>query len=185
MSHPPRLALIATLLLGVAACASSKPDRPPDHNRIQEGHAPTPFTATELRRGCRSGRVVRLRLWTAGKPPAIQVWRFFDASPTDARIEKTVTDESGAELGAPELVTMLWSELQGRASFPDAATEIETVQRATPIGHFECWMYTVRRQDGVVERYWFAKSLPGPPIEYGREEGGELVARQTMIESKY
>ncbi len=186
MASLPRTLLSFALLALIACSSTDEPERPPDTNRVHDDHAPTPFTASEIRRGCRTGRLIRLRIWSKGKPPAVQTWRFLDDSPTDAKIEMSVADETGRDLGGPKLETVLWADLQSHASFPEAVTEITTTHRATPIGQHECWTYVVRRKgENTVERYWFSKTLPGPPIEYVREVNGEIVARQSMIETKY
>jgi hypothetical protein len=55
------------------------------------------------------------------------------------------------------------------------------------IVNFECWLYVVSSEkEGKkdVKRFWFAKTLPGPPICYEQTVDGTLTFRMTLVENK-
>ena len=77
---------------------------------------------------------------------------------------------------------MTWRELQAHASFPAERTTIESERIETAIGELDCLRYTVR--DGTTEVvFWFARDLPGMPIQYLTREDGRVVSTVSVVDN--
>lgn len=175
-------------LLVLAACHVPSHDRgtPPDANRMQADHAPTPFRADEIRRGCPEGRSIEFVLETADGTKTYQVMRFVSCSATEAEVESVTLDAAKKPVRPARRNRSAWTELQKHASFPAADTKIDEDARQTEAGLYDCWRYTVRFDAGGrrgVRRYWFAKALPGPPVWMEVHVDGKLQSRLEMIRS--
>jgi hypothetical protein len=153
-----------------------------DPHVLEPGQAPTPFTADEIRRGCPAGRTIRLRVEAPGETPFHRVSRFVEADDTGAMLERTRLSLDGDPLGESDVGRVTWRELQAHASFPAERTTIESDRIETAIGELDCLRYTVR--DGATEDvFWFAKDLPGMPIQYLTREAGEVVTTVTVVDN--
>lgn len=142
--------------------------------------APTPFTADEIRRGCPVGRTIRLRIDAVGEPGFQRSSRFVECDESGAVVERIRLSLDGAPLGEPEVSRTSWRDLQGHASFPAAATTIESERIETAIGPLDCLRYTVR--DGTTDRvFWFAVDLPGMPVRYLTRVDGQVVSTVSVV----
>ena len=157
------------------------------HSRIVDpGHAPTPFTADEIRMGCPQGRQVTVV--HLGPDETSEYWTttFAKTDQETALLINQQVGEDGHPLGGASELVATWDELQAHASFPAINTTISEVEVATPIGQMHCLLYEVT--DGpTTKRLWFAKSLPGLPIKttYLKDDRAELetvVVRDTQAE---
>jgi hypothetical protein len=140
-----------------------------DPHVVLPGHAPTPFTADEIRRGCPAGRRVTARTEAAGEPDRVDLTVFVE------------TDEHGALLesnGRRHRVT--WRELQTHASFPSEVTTIHEDVVEGPLGRMECLSYRVVADD-TVSTFWFEKARPGMPVLFTTETDGALVSTTMVI----
>jgi hypothetical protein len=140
-----------------------------DPRVIHPGHAPTPFTADEIRQGCPRGRTVTARTEAAGEPDRVDITVFVE------------TDEEGALLesnGRRHRVS--WSELQSHASFPESMTTITDDLIETPLGQMECLGYRAVSAD-TISTFWFAKDRPGMPVLFTTETNGALVSTTMVI----
>ena len=152
---------------------------------MKEGHAPTPYTATQIRDASPTGRETRFRLEAQGAPKMVQVFRFHDSDAAGTVLEVEVLDPEGNVLSpARRLPKQPWSALQSHASYPAVETVITEEQVETAGGTFDCFLYTVTRSgEGPerVDRYWFAKSLPGPPVLMRSTVDDEVVATMELV----
>lgn len=140
-----------------------------DPHVLHLDHAPTPFTAAEIRAGCPTGRTVTARTEAMGEPDRVDLTVFVE------------TDQEGAVLesnGRRHRVT--WRELQGHASFPAAATSISEEVARTPLGEMECLCYRVVSSNAA-STFWFAKERPGMPILFTTESDGVLASTTIVI----
>jgi hypothetical protein len=153
---------------------------PPDSNRMQPDHLPTPFSAEDIRSGCQLGRTIRLRSEEPGGDPTFRRIRFVEVDADGAVQEFQVTDAEGRPLDEPTRHRSSWFELQQHASKPASETVIDEVELTLPLGTEACWRYTVGDGDHNVA-FWFAKGRPGMPIQVEQYAGGELVSRSTVI----
>lgn len=140
-----------------------------DPRVINPGHAPTPFTAEQIRQGCPTGRTLTARTEAAGEPDKVDVTVFVE------------TDDEGALLesnGRTHRVT--WRELQGQASFPAPVTSIEEDVIEIPLGTMQCLSYRVVSGD-TASTFWFAKDRPGMPVLFTTESDGALISTTFVI----
>jgi hypothetical protein len=148
---------------------------------LEPGRAPTPFTADEIRRGCPSGRTIRLRVDAAGEAPYLRVSRFVGCDEAGATLERAHLSLDGSPLAEPEVARVTWRDLQAHASFPAEATTIEPERIGTAIGELDCLRYTVR--DGATEKvFWFARDLPGMPVRSLTRTAGEVAATVSVVD---
>ncbi len=90
-------------------------------------------------------------------------------------------DSEGATLVVGEQSHRLaWTDLQGHASFPAPATQITEETITTPLGTYDCLLYTVERNNDT-HRFWFARALPGMPIKRETVAGDLVVSTATVI----
>ncbi len=149
---------------------------------LEPGHAPTPFTADEIRDGCPAGRTIRLRVHVADQTSFLRVSRFVDCDETGATMEGFRLSLDGAPLGESEVRRVTWSELQSHASFPAEVTTIAPERIESAIGAMDCLRYTVRDGDAD-EVFWFAKDLPGMPIRYLTRQNGRILTTVSVVDN--
>lgn len=153
-----------------------------DAHRLRPDHAPTPFSAAEIRAGCQPPRAITLRIEPAGAEPFIRVNRFLEADDDGALQEAQRLALDGTPLDEVDVRRVTWLGFQSHASFPLAATTISEETIELPAGTFDCWCYLVR--DGASEqRFWFARELPGMPVRTEEREGGAVTFAMTMLEN--
>ena len=155
---------------------------PPESHRLRPDHLPTPFSAAQIRDGCPSGRIIRLREESAREEPTFRRIIFTEVDAEASVQELQSTDADGTPLGEASLGRASWLDLQRHASQPADATTVEEVRLALPFGEFDCWLYTVMAPDAEL-RFWFAKELPGMPAQIERRVDGSLAARSLMIDN--
>ncbi len=156
---------------------------PPESNRLQRDHAPTPFSAAEIRRNCDKGRWIEVKIWKEGEKETRQLTVFTHADDHKATITVQDLGEGGVPVGEKMTGTTRWTELQRHASFPENETEITCESLETPMGKLDCLLYTVRttqEEETVVQCLWFAREMPGPPVLFIRKVDGRVVYRQEI-----
>ncbi|WP_405218810.1 hypothetical protein [Agrococcus sp. Ld7] len=114
----------------------------PEHRRtpLNDAHllgpdrAPTPFTADEIRAGCRDGHRLLVREDDSGET-SFHVARFDDGDAEGCTSTSVATDSAGNPTGAPQRARTTWRELQAHAAFPADATSIarERIRRAASV----------------------------------------------------
>jgi hypothetical protein len=156
---------------------------PPESHRLRPDHLPTPFSAAQIRHGCPAGRTIRMREESPGEPPAFRTVRFVEVDEDGAVQEYQPTDAEGRPMGEPSRRRSTWLDLQRHASQPADATTVDEVELTVPFGAFPCWLYTVEAPDAR-RLLWFAKQLPGHPVQIEEWVDGVLTARSTMVGSE-
>jgi len=156
---------------------------PPDTHRLQPDHLPTPFSATQIREGCPLGRIILLREETPGDPSTHRQIRFVEVDPDGAVQEYRACDAGGRPSGEAACRRSGWIDLQRHASQPADATLVDEVELELPFGTFACWRYTVSAS-GVERRFWFARALPGMPVQVEEWSAGILRGRTLMIDNR-
>jgi hypothetical protein len=148
-----------------------------DPHVLDPSHAPTPFTADEIRRNSPAGKTIELVVEAEGTPPFRRVNRYLEADAQGARIERRRigSDEP------PQTARSTWLELQEHASFPADRTTIVTETIDTPLGRLDCLRYTVRGDDGSVRTFWFATDLPGMPVRSEVRAADGVTTTTTMV----
>jgi hypothetical protein len=146
----------------------------------QTGHAPTPFTAEEIRLRSSQGRVKHVRVESADEPTYVRSQRFVDCDEEGATVERVRLTDDGAPAGPVARDRVTWLDLQSHASFPVDRTDIAEERIETPIGELDCLRYTVTEGDAV-DTFWFAKVAPGMPVRYTSTVAGRVVSTTTVI----
>ena len=141
-----------------------------DPHLLHPGHAPTPFTAAEIREGCPAGRTVTARTEAMGEPDRVDVTVFVETDPDGTLMESN---------GRRHRVS--WLDLQNHASFPAAVTTVTEDMIEIPLGAMECLCYRVVSDD-TVSTFWFAKGRPGMPVLFTTESNGSLVSTTFVID---
>lgn len=180
-----RLLLLPGLALCVVGCASSGDAGGDPALEGSAGLAPFPYTPTEIRRANPHKTVLVYRMEGSGRS-FIQTMSFLRTDdPGKTRIQMKRMNENGDLLTQPETTTATWEELRDHASFPADATVRTEARVETPGGKFDCWLYTIEREENGVAttaRFWFAFDKPGPPVIYETEQAGELTSRMVLLE---
>lgn len=153
-----------------------------DPHVVQHGHAPTPFTAAEIRAGCRPGREIRIVVEGPGDSRFVRVIRFIEGDAEGALQESQRFTMAGEPIDQAIRERTKWSDFQSHASFPAEATTIQEDRVETPAGTFDCLRYDVHRGDGL-ETFWFAVELPGMPVKVETREEGKVTFAMTMTEN--
>ncbi|MGZ6213938.1 MAG: hypothetical protein ACXWMG_03195 [Candidatus Limnocylindria bacterium] len=153
---------------------------PPESHRLQPDHLPTPFSAAEIREGCPAGRTIRIREEAPGEAPSFRRIRFTQVDDWTASQEFQATDADGRPISEPTVRSSTWLDLQRHASQPATATTVDETALTLPFGDWACWRYTVRTPDAEL-RFWFAKQLPGMPVQVEEWIDGRLAGRSVMI----
>jgi len=136
-----------------------------DPHVLEAGHAPTPFTAAEIREGCPPERMIHLRVELQGEPTATRIIRFLDGDDEGGSQEFFNIDADGAPLGPAVTGRSTWLEFQAHASFPSDRTTVTRERLDTPIGPLTCLRYTLKDRD-TIDTFWFAEQLPGMPVQF-------------------
>lgn len=142
-------------------------------------HAPTPFTAAEIRRACPAGRVIVVRHHHPGGLTHETVTTFRACDVDGAEMTQ---DEPGPDgtLVTTSTHRVTWLDLQRHASFPEATTTISVETITTPMGSLECLRYDVAGPD-TEQRFWFARSLPGMPVRVAMGRGTPVMEMVSSV----
>mgnify|MGYP001826674428 CR=1 FL=1 len=175
--------LLMALLL--ASCGGEEPppadDWPSEEDRrMRPEHAPTPFTAEQIRAACPAGRRSTFRIEMPGRTPFLQTFHFTAADAKGAEMTFTIRDEEGKVLGEPTTQRSDWSGLQAHASWPIEHTSITEAEEAVPAGTYRGFLYRVEQEDVITEAF-FARELPGPPIRRVRSRDGKPEMTMTRV----
>ena len=151
-----------------------------DPHVLQPGHAPTPFTADEIRDGCPEGRTIGLLIEPRDGDPYLTINRFVTVDEEGADHQTESLTMEGEPIDEPAEIRTKWAEFQSHASFPEEQTRIDTEVLETRMGELQCKRYTVT--DGpTTDVYWFAIDKPGMPVKVETTSPGGVAYRMTMI----
>lgn len=145
-----------------------------------DGHAPTPFTADEIRFASPAGHTTKVLIESRDAPPLMRTTTFVavDESHADLEfIEASADDPRSHRTGSTRV---RWVELQAHASFPVDEVDIADETIDLPWGQLDCLRYTVAHDAGTTI-HWFAKAHPGMPVRSNVWEGSELVQTATVL----
>lgn len=149
-----------------------------DPHVLGPGLAPTPFTADEIREGCRPGRLVTVEA-TADGQTTRSTNRYVSSDEEGGELERTVLDADGAVVER-EVIRVTWADLQSHAAFPADRTTIAPARLEMPMGQADCLLYTVSA-DGVTRRFWFDTGRPGMPVRVETEEAGAVTSVRAVV----
>jgi hypothetical protein len=170
-----RFALLLAVSLG---CASST--APATSDRIAE----PPFTAEQIRDATQAGRTYVWQM-TAEGTTFTRKLTFLTVDAEKATTEALNVAADGTPMGEPEVKSSSWDDFVKHAAWPKDATVISEEKLALPVGEFDCVLYTVnekREGQNVRTRAWFAKVLPGAPVQLIVDVDGTEVMRLELME---
>jgi hypothetical protein len=147
---------------------------------LDPSHAPTPFTADEIRRGSPIGKTIALRVEPEREAAHTRINRFVSCDEKGATIERRRVPNDGEAHDPGETRQATWLDLQAHASFPAEQTTIEPEALETPMGTLACLRYTVR-EGTTVHTFWFANELPGMPVKSTTVRQGRVISTVTMV----
>ena len=133
-----------------------------DPHVMHPDHAPTPFTADEIRSATPAGYMV-VTVTEQGAAAAHRRTEFTDVDADRTTMVMTPIDEHGAPAGEAREVVAAWSDLQAHASFPAGITTRSRDTITTPLGTIDCIRYDVSSDDHT-NTFWFSIEHPGMPI---------------------
>jgi len=175
--------ILALVLIGSAVLAEDAPKEPkPDSHVLAAGKAPTPYTADEIRAASPEGRTSLFRITGGGRTLLVR-FRFGESDAETCRMETLQLDADKQPLAKPSSVNARWRDLQAHASFDKSSVKIGEESVEVPFGKFACLLYTVTGPKGV-QRFYFAKELPGPPVKMEVEVGGQVLQTMELLEHR-
>lgn len=175
-------AKLISLLFSATACLAVSTDID-QNNRLNPDHAPTPFSAEEIRDASPSGHYSIFLVQQSGAEPFRLVSEFTRVDGETAAFIGWREDLDGAVIGDIMTASATWSELQAHASFPQEQTKITEKVIAVPAGKWTCWIYSIDRSDGTIMEMAFAKGLPGPPVRMHVIDGEDVVYSMELVET--
>jgi hypothetical protein len=153
---------------------------PPEANRLDPAHHPTPFSAEQIRQACAPGRRNVYRVAAAAADPYLETWTFRRGDATGGQFTQLRTGLDGMPRSEVEQIGATWDELQAHASYPAATTSLAVATVAATAGTFDGWLYETVEGESVT-RAWFARGLPGPPVLIVTERTGAEVFRYELL----
>lgn len=178
------LIFLIPLLTFNSNAAEMDSSMPPKENKLKADHAPTPFSAEEIRRGCPEGRKSIFKIEMTGRDVVFMNWEFTKVDEENAVFSSFNTNAQGEKLGEIQTEKVPWKVLQGHASFSAADTTITVVPLTLEGKNYQCWLYEVRGiHEGkeMLNKFWFAQTIPGPPVLTERYIEGTKVMTMTMV----
>lgn len=148
--------------------------------RMRPEHAPTPFTADQIRAACPVGRRSTFRVEMPGRTPFLQTFHFTAADDEGGEVTFTIRDEAGRSLGESTTSKSAWRGFQAHASYPAEQTTIAEAVETVPAGTYEGFLYRVQDGETLTEAF-FARDLPGPPVRMVRSRGEETEMSMTLV----
>ena len=140
-----------------------------------------PFTAEQIREAWAPGLVIDVHRY-GPEGDAHERWTVVSADAEGADIEYAALDGSGEPTGKADVQRALWVELRDHATFPAASSTVEDTTLDTSLGTLEGWLYTTRDEEaGTVTELFFARDLPGAPVEVTMKRGEEVVMEMAQI----
>lgn len=142
---------------------------------------PRPFTAAEIREHLKVGSQLTFQIDGMRTGKGTIRWTIQQADDYDVTIFFEPLGES-AQDSPPGTQTFQWGELEHHATYPASFSTRTETRITTEAGEFDAWKYEVKPPGTeVVERFFFAKSLPGPPVRHEVYEGGRLVHTNVLV----
>ena len=124
-----------------------------------------------------------MRFEQAGQPPVVQRTTFESVTDDGCTYRTATLADDGTVVREDGPATATWRELSDHARFPSSRTARSESRVNTPAGEFDVWLYEVdSEQEGApVQRFFFAKNLPGPPVLLEVEHNGQVVTRMVLV----
>lgn len=143
-----------------------------------------PFTAEEIRDAWQPGLMLEV-IQRTPQGASAERWTVIAADLDGAEIEYLKIGQDGKPEGESRTGKMTWIELRNHASFPVQNATREEAVRETRLGMLDGWLYTVTDPGaGTVGELFFARSLPGAPVQVRVRKGDDLVMQMDQVTRK-
>jgi hypothetical protein len=143
---------------------------------------PPPFTADQIRDEWVAGLTLVMRT-DSREGGALERWTVVAADAEGADIQFQQIDAAGSALGEPRVGRSSWVELRDHANFPADRATREEATRDTALGELDGWLYLVPDEAaGTVQEFFFARSLPGAPVQMRVLQDGKPIMTLAQIE---
>jgi hypothetical protein len=164
--------------LALVACKPAPPKVAPTPELL-----PAPFDAVALQAGLPVGATFDYALTLAGLTPSQERWEVVAATDAGVTIRTTALDAGGAPIGPGSEEPHTWTELESHARFPAAFTVVQESELRSPLGALPVRIYVVEPpgDEAKADIYYFAPSMPGPPVKLETEANGEIVFTMEMV----
>lgn len=165
------------VLVALAACKPAPPEV-----AAAPAQLPAPFDAAALQAGLSVGTHLYFTMTAEGAPPRHERWEIVSATDAEAVIRTTDVDVGGMPLGPPQDETFTWTALESHATFPADFTVVRESELLTPMGALPVWIYVVEPpgDEAKADIFYFAPSMPGPPVKMETEADGAIVFTMEM-----
>lgn len=142
---------------------------------------PRPFTAAQIRDEWVVGFQLTL-MRTTPQGEARELWEVVAADDEAVEIRSIPIDAEDNPIGEASSARSTWEELRDHASFPAESSTVEEVERDTALGALPGLLYSVVEDDApTVSVYFFARDLPGAPVQLRTSRAGEIVFELEQI----
>ncbi len=168
---------------GIGVVAKRPADAQPEMEAM-EAMEVAPYTAEQIRDATRAGRTYVFALEADGVPAKRRILRFLGADTSGALVESETSNPDGSQATSEPASHATWEELRDHAAFPRAMVTRSEAVAKTRIGELDCFVYTLKGKDGATTTFYFAKSMPGPPVLLSTERGGKVVEKSELVEYK-
>lgn len=143
---------------------------------------PTPYTAAQIRDAYRPGFASTYR-HTQGGEARLERTTVVSATELGVSLRMETVDAAGEGQSDARTGEATWAELRDHAAFPAHATSQHPDETVTvPYGTVEVRRYVVEQSDGSTRTFWFAPSLPGPPVRMTITRGGEQTFEMALVD---
>lgn len=173
--------VLAAAAGGCGSAPEAKSAAPATSSSSDAGEmADPPYTAKQIRDATKVGRRYEWRLELPEQPPVRKVISFTRVDDEGCDTHAEGLDDTGKAIAPPKDGHATWEELRAHALFPKKSVVLSDETITIPAGTFVCTLYTVTEGDEV-SRFWFAKDMPGPPVQFSTEKGGQLMMKSTLL----
>lgn len=184
--------LVALALVVLLHGCDASPDvetaeAPPENTAAEEPVTqepellPTPFTPEQIRDEWIEGLTLVMETTTPDGTTR-ERWTVVAADADGADIEFTPLDAEGAPAGEPKIERSAWTALRDHAKYPTDVASREQVTRDTALGQLEGWLYRIQNEGGGETEVFFARELPGAPLEMIIARDGNVAMSVTQVE---
>lgn len=143
---------------------------------------PTPYSASEIREAHPDGTTLSFLLQRAGSDDAVQVMQFSDGDADGVTVGSSTQKPDGSVLTPVTSARATWNQLRDHASFEAAKTSVGKSKCKVVAGSYDCMLYEVAGDDGMVQEYHFAETKPGPPVLIVVRKGDQQMMRMELIQ---
>lgn len=140
------------------------------------------FGVEEMKAALLPGTVLHFKVTGDVAKPGTIRWTFTEATEQELAITYDHVLPSG-EVKRLTDERVPWERLNMHASFPRSFAQVSEAEVRLEAGRFQAWIFEMRMPGtGQVERFTFARSVPGPPVMHQVLEDGVEIRRMELVQ---